>query len=169
MKAFLVVAFSLFATAFAAEPVVPPEPVIGQPVPGYSIANCVRPFDGASVDKTAVGYQFWFADFAFAGGNTVKLSVVGPHLATHAPHRHAEDEFFIVIEGTAEFYLDGERKVAGPLTMFYCPSWHEHGIRNVGDTEMKYLVLKKYLKPASPAIDVKQVPGAAQPPVSKAP
>lgn len=141
----------------------------GVPVPGYSLENCVKSFDPAAAAKTAVGYQFWFADAGLADGKTVKLSVVGPHLATHPPHRHAEDEFFFVLEGTAEFYLDGERRTAGPLTMFYCPSGHEHGIRNVGDTELKYLVLKKYLGPvpASPA-DVKQVPGAAQPPAGVA-
>jgi mannose-6-phosphate isomerase-like protein (cupin superfamily) len=27
---------------------------------------------------------------------------------------------------------------------FYCPPSVEHGIRNVGDTELKYLVIKKY-------------------------
>ena len=157
-----------YTAVFAADDAVNSAPATtGMPVPGYSLANCVRPFDPTNVFKTSVGYQFWFADSAFAGGNTVKMSVVGPHLATHAPHRHAEDEFFIVIEGMAEFYLDGERKTAGPLTMFYCPSWHEHGIRNVGDTELKYLVLKKYLGPVPTATDVKQVPGAAQPPAPK--
>jgi quercetin dioxygenase-like cupin family protein len=158
-------ASAALSAAEAAKPA--PAPAAGTPAPGYSLANCVRPFDPAAVAKTSVGYQFWFADSAFAGGNTVKMSVVGPHLATHAPHRHAEEEFFMVIEGTAEFYLDGERKTAGPLTLFYCPSWHEHGIRNVGDTELKYLVLKKYLGPVPAATDVKQVPGAAQPPAAQ--
>lgn len=169
MKLFFVVALTFVATVLADEPIAPPAPVNGIPVPGYSITNCVRPFDAAAADKTSVGYQFWFADNAFANGNTVKLSVVGPHLATHAPHRHVEDEYFFVLEGTAEFYLDGERKVAGPMTLFYCPSWHEHGIRNVGDTDMKYLVLKKYLHLVPLATDVKQVPGAAQLPAPKAP
>jgi len=150
--------------AFAADDATKTATAIGTPVPGYSIANCVRPFDPAGVLTTTVGYQFWFADSAFAGGNTVKRSVVGPHLATHAPHRHAEDEFCIVIEGAAEFYLDGNRNIAGPLTMCYCPSWHEHGISNIGDTELKYLVLRKYLGPVPAAMAVKQVPGATQPP-----
>jgi len=167
MKLFFVVALSFSVTAFATESMGPTAPASGTPTPGYSIANCVRPFDAASADKTSVGYQFWFADNAFAGGNTVKLSVVGPHLATHAPHRHVEDEYFFVLEGNAEFYLDGERKVAGPMTLFYCPSWHEHGIRNVGETDLKYLVLKKYLLPAPHPTDVKQVPGAAQLPAPK--
>lgn len=110
----------------------------------YSIENCINTFDPAKIEKTKVGYQYWFADKKFAEGKTVKLSVVEPHSATHAPHQHVEDEFFFVLEGTAEFYLDGKTSVAGRNTSLYCPSNVEHGIRNVGDTQLKYLVIKKY-------------------------
>ncbi len=68
-----------------------------------------------------------------------------PQAATHDPHTHEEDEFFFVLEGTAEFHLDGKTAIGGPLTSFYCPSGSLHGIRNIGDTELKYLVIKKYL------------------------
>ncbi|HQT90514.1 MAG TPA: cupin domain-containing protein [Candidatus Kryptobacter bacterium] len=111
---------------------------------GYTIDNCVNEFNAANVESTKVGYQYWFADKKFADGKTVKLSVVRPHEATHAPHHHAEDEFFFVLQGKAEFYLDGRTKVAGPYTSLYCPSNSEHGIRNAGDTELRYLVIKKY-------------------------
>jgi quercetin dioxygenase-like cupin family protein len=112
----------------------------------YTIQNCVNHFNVESVVKTKVGYQYWFADKDFLDGRTLKLSVVNPHEATHAPHKHPEDEFFFVLEGTAEFYLDGQTVVSGPYTSFYCPSNVEHGIKNVGDTELKYLVIKKYEK-----------------------
>ncbi len=111
---------------------------------GYTIDNCVNEFNAAKVESTKAGYQYWFADREFADGKTVKLSVVRPHEATHAPHHHAEDEFFFVLQGKAEFYLDGRTKVAGPYTSLYCPSNSEHGIRNTGDTELRYLVIKKY-------------------------
>lgn len=110
----------------------------------YTIDNCVNSFTPASIESTAVGYQYWFADKQFLDGRTLKMSVVKPHGATHAPHRHAEDEFFFVLEGRAEFFLNGATKVAGPLTSFYCPPNSEHGIRNVGDSVLKYLVIKKY-------------------------
>jgi len=110
----------------------------------YSIEDCVNEFSLNNIEQTKVGYQYWFADKNFLDGRTIKLSVVGPHLSTHAPHRHAEDEFFFVLEGTAEFYLNGETATAGPLSSFYCPSFSEHGIKNVGETELKYLVIKKY-------------------------
>jgi len=112
----------------------------------FTIENCVTEFSMDKAEKTKVGYQFWFADRDFIDGRTLKMSVVAPHSATHPPHKHVEDEFFFVLEGTAEFYLDGRTKVAGPYTSFYCPPNVEHGIRNVGDTELKYLVIKKYPK-----------------------
>ena len=112
----------------------------------WTIDRCVNTFDPSRVDSTKAGYQYWFADKTFLDGRTLKLSVVAPHAATHPPHSHPEDEFFFVVEGRAELYLAGERKAVGPLTTFYCPSLIEHGIRNVGDTELKYLVIKKYEK-----------------------
>lgn len=110
----------------------------------YNIENCVNQFNKDSIIKTKVGYQYWFADKDFLEGRTLKMSVVAPHKSTHAPHQHIEDEFFFVLEGTAEFYLDGKTQTAGPYTSFYCPSNAMHGISNVGDTELKYLVIKKY-------------------------
>ncbi|WP_242082387.1 cupin domain-containing protein [Aestuariivivens sediminis] len=111
----------------------------------YNIENCVNQFKMDSVTKTKVGYQYWFVNKDFLDGRTLKMSVVAPHKATHAPHKHAEDEFFYVLEGVAEFYLEGETVISGANTSFYCPPWYEHGIRNIGDTELKYLVIKKYI------------------------
>ncbi|VBB45328.1 conserved exported hypothetical protein [uncultured Paludibacter sp.] len=112
----------------------------------YTIDNCVTEFSMDKTIKTGVGYQFWFVNKDFTDGSTIKMSVVAPHSATHPPHKHAEDEYFFVLQGTAEFYLDGKTKIAGENTTFYCPSNVMHGIKNVGDTELRYLVIKKYLK-----------------------
>lgn len=110
----------------------------------FTIDNCVSEFSSEDIVQTSAGYQFWFVDKHFLDGRTLKMSVVKPNSATHAPHRHAEDEFFFVLEGKAEFYLDGETKTAEAYASFYCPANVEHGIRNAGDTELKYLVIKKY-------------------------
>lgn len=110
----------------------------------FTIDNCVNKFDSAKVESTKAGYQYWFADKNFLDGRTLKMSVVKPHDATHPPHRHSEDEFFFVLDGTAEFYLNGKTATGGPLTSFYCPSNIEHGIRNIGTSTLKYLVIKKY-------------------------
>jgi mannose-6-phosphate isomerase-like protein (cupin superfamily) len=110
----------------------------------FTIENCVNSFNHEGAVKTKAGYQYWFADKEFIDGRTLKMSVVAPNQATHPPHTHDVDEFFFVLEGTAQFHLDGDSVVAGPLTSFYCPSNVPHGISNAGDTELKYLVIKKY-------------------------
>lgn len=112
----------------------------------YTLATCVNAFTPSRVESTRAGYQYWFVDKDFLDGRTLKMSVVKPHAATHPPHHHAEDEIFFVLEGTAEVFLNGEKTVVRPCTSFYCPPNSEHGIRNAGDAELKYLVIKKYAK-----------------------
>jgi len=110
----------------------------------FTIENCVNQFAMDKTTKTDAGYTYWFADKNFIDGRTIKLSAVSPRQATHAAHIHSEDEFFFILEGKAKFYLDGKTTVVGPYTSLYCPSDIEHGISNAGDTELKYLVIKKY-------------------------
>lgn len=118
--------------------------VLKDSIKTYTIENCVNQFNMENKVSTKVGYQYWFADKDFLDGRTLKMSVVAPRKSTHAPHQHIEDEFFFVLEGTAEFFLDGKTQTASAYTSFYCPSNSIHGISNVGDTELKYLVIKKY-------------------------
>ena len=120
------------------------EPAGGMDTVKYTVENCINKFSMDKIEKTGAGYQYWFADPTLADGKTLKMSVVAPHSATHPPHAHAEDEFFFILEGKAELYLKGMWTPAGPYTSFYCPSNVEHGIRNAGDTELKYLVIKQY-------------------------
>ena len=112
----------------------------------YTIEECVNTFSEDKTVPTKVGYQYWFADKDFLDGRNIKMSVVAPGKSTHAPHQHVEDDFFYVLEGTAKFFLDGKEVVVEANTSLYCPSWSMHGISNAGDTELKYLVIKKYEK-----------------------
>ncbi|MCV9385402.1 cupin domain-containing protein [Reichenbachiella ulvae] len=112
--------------------------------PESSIDECVNELNMDSTKTTKSGYQYWFIGKEDLDGRTIKMSVVGPGKSTHAPHQHVEDEFFYILEGKAEFYLNGETRIAGPNTSLYCPSMSMHGLKNVGQQELKYLVLKKY-------------------------
>ncbi len=62
--------------------------------------------------------------------------MVGPQQATHTPHSYIEDEFIFILEGTAEFYLNGETRTDGLLTSFYCSPNSMYGMKNTGDTEL---------------------------------
>ncbi|PIB34687.1 cupin [Reichenbachiella sp. 5M10] len=112
----------------------------------YTMEDCVNELD---LDRAVIkdsGYQYWFIGKDFLDGRTLKMSVVMPGKSTHPPHHHLEDEMFYILEGRAEFYLDGKTIVAGPHTSLYCPSMSKHGLKNVGKQELKYLVIKKYQK-----------------------
>ena len=112
------------------------------------IEEAINSLDMDSIQKTKVGYQYWFLSKEELDGRTIKMSVVKPGLYTHAPHKHLQDEFFFILEGQAKFHLNGEERVVGPFTSLYCPSWSMHGIANAGEEELKYLVLQKYPKTA---------------------
>lgn len=112
----------------------------------FTIENCVSEYTEEKSDETKSGHRFWFVDKHFIDGRTLKLSAVKPNSATHPPHTHSEDEFFFILEGKAKFYLNGKNNVVGAYTSLYCPADSEHGISNAGDTELKYLVIKKYPK-----------------------
>lgn len=56
------------------------------------------------------------------------------------PHYHDfEDEWFCVLEGSPEFFLDGWKKVA-PGGAVYIPKGTVHTFRNAGDTPLKMLL-----------------------------
>ena len=118
-----------------------------KPTTNFTIDNCINTFNQEKVEKTAVGFQYWFIPQNFLDdGQTVKMSVVAPNAATHPPHKHAGDEIFFVLEGTAKFYLNGKTTTGSAYTSFYCPEGSEHGISNGSDKQLKYLVIRKYPK-----------------------
>lgn len=110
----------------------------------WTIDNCVNTFTPEKASPTKAGSQYWFADKDFAHGQTLKISIVAPGKQTHAPHKHAEDEFTVILEGTGVFYLAGDSVVVTPLTSLYSPPNIEHCLRNAGSTDLKYLVVKNY-------------------------
>lgn len=134
--------FILTTLAHSQETTLPGRPL--QSSGRFTLSECLNEFTPARIESTKAGYQYWFVGKSFIDGRTLKMSVVKPRSATHPPHRHAEDEFFFVLEGTAEVVLNGEKQLVHPYASFYCPPDSEHGIRNAGETDLKYLVIKKY-------------------------
>ena len=110
----------------------------------FTLNNTVNTYTPEKSQDTKVGHQFWFIDKQTLDGRTLKMSVVGPGKSTHTAHSHAGDEIFFVLEGKAEFYLNGSTRIVGPYTSLYCPPNSQHHLRNVGENELKYLVIKKY-------------------------
>lgn len=60
--------------------------------------------------------------------------------ASHAPHRHAREEFIIIKDGTVEVHINGRTPLAGPGSLLFYASNDLHAIRNAGTTPATYLV-----------------------------
>ena len=60
--------------------------------------------------------------------------------ASHAPHRHAREEFIIIKDGTVEVHINGRTQLAGPGSLLFYASNDLHAIRNAGTTPATYLV-----------------------------
>jgi mannose-6-phosphate isomerase-like protein (cupin superfamily) len=110
----------------------------------YSIENCVNEFSADKVEKTKTGSLYWFADKNFAEGRTLKMSIVEPGLEVHTPKANSADEFIFILEGKGEFYMNGKTKVVKPMTSVFYPANQVCGIKNIGETELKYLVIRTY-------------------------
>jgi len=82
-------------------------------------------------------------------GSTVTMENLSCHATTvnvgdasHAAHRHADDEIIIVKEGTIEATINGESQRAGAGSVLLFASNDLHGMRNAGDTRLTYYVIR---------------------------
>jgi len=94
--------------------------------------------------------------FIYYNGPTDQLSggsagacVLEPGVSPHPPHRHPEEEFLIVGEGTGEIECGGKITKVGPGAMMYCAGNTLHGITNTGNVPMTFYWSKWMAKGAS--------------------
>jgi quercetin dioxygenase-like cupin family protein len=69
------------------------------------------------------------------------ITTVKPHMASHAPHQHPNEEMVVIKEGTVEVLINGEWKKVSPGSVVFFSSNQMHGLRNVGDTPATYHVI----------------------------
>ena len=84
----------------------------------------------------------------FRGGNRsgfdleMHETILAPGTETHAPHKHAHEEIVIVVEGTVETYLEGNKELAEAGSVAYFGSNQMHSARNAGKTPCRYYVIE---------------------------
>jgi mannose-6-phosphate isomerase-like protein (cupin superfamily) len=71
-------------------------------------------------------------------GMCTGMAVLDPGATPHPPHRHPEEEFLIVSEGTGEIECDGKTTQVGPGAIMYCAGNVLHGITNTGKVPMTF-------------------------------
>ena len=108
----------------------------------YSIENCLSVLERSNVQESSNGWVHWFAPRELTQGLNLKMSEVKAQQAKHGSHSHESEEIFFILKGNAEFTLKDQIQVVGENSALYCPPGVEHGIRNVGDGPMRYLVIR---------------------------
>ena len=85
---------------------------------------------------------------SFFKARTATLDELEMHVTTleagktsHPPHRHANEELIIVMQGTVETLSNGEWKRIGPGSVIFNASNQLHGLRNAGAGEAIYHVI----------------------------
>jgi quercetin dioxygenase-like cupin family protein len=66
------------------------------------------------------------------------MAVLVPGASPHPPHRHPEEEFLIVSEGTGEILCGDRVTQVGPGSILYCAGNTLHGVTNTGSTPMTF-------------------------------
>src|SRR5262245_1981600 len=69
------------------------------------------------------------------------VTTLNAGLASHPPHKHANEELLILKEGTLEALVDGQWKKVGPGSIVFQASNSCHGVRNVGTTAATYHIV----------------------------
>lgn len=67
---------------------------------------------------------------------------LNPGATPHPPHKHPEEEFMLITEGSGEMSVDGKLTKVGPGVMMYCAAGKLHGIVNTGKSAMLFYFWK---------------------------
>jgi mannose-6-phosphate isomerase-like protein (cupin superfamily) len=70
------------------------------------------------------------------------ISTLNPGQNTGAPHRHPQEEFIIVREGTLEADINGRIETAGPGSMIFYAANELENMRNPGTVPATYYVIQ---------------------------
>lgn len=94
--------------------------------------------------KTAKGFRVNYLDGPTAMCENFEMHITqldhkGP---SHDPHKHADSEIMLILEGETELNLDGELIHAKAGDLYFIKSGQMHGISNVGDASAKYFAYR---------------------------
>lgn len=75
-------------------------------------------------------------------GAFAAIAVVRPGEAVHPAHRHAEEEYLVITEGSGRWHLDGKEFPASKGDVLHASPWVMHGLVNTGTTPLTFFVVK---------------------------
>lgn len=104
----------------------------------------VFPQSGAQVNQGEWGEMYVYTNGETFGTteNFSAIAVIKPGQAVHPAHRHAEEEYLIITEGSGMWHVDEKEFPANKGDVLYTEPWAWHGLVNTGDTPLTFVVVK---------------------------
>jgi XRE family transcriptional regulator, regulator of sulfur utilization len=108
-------------------------------VMGFSVFD----WNSIPVQKTETGEvrQFFRAPTATLDQLELHATTLNPGVASHPPHRHANEEIILVDQGTVDVFGNGVWKTVGPGSVVFNASNSLHAVKNAGTTPATYHVI----------------------------
>lgn len=70
------------------------------------------------------------------------VAIVKPGKAVHRAHRHAQEEYLVLAEGSGTWSLDGKEFPAKRGDILYTEPWVYHGLTNTGTDQLIFVVVR---------------------------
>jgi mannose-6-phosphate isomerase-like protein (cupin superfamily) len=124
-----------------------------------AIESKIVSWEEARVHKADWGEMRFYFTGETSGSKDVltAVAVVEPGKTVHKAHRHAEEEYLVIVEGSGTWSLDGKDSPAKRGDVLYAAPWVYHGVTNTGDKPLIFLVVRYASKgvPAPPRPDTR--------------
>ena len=128
----MVVVLAGWSTARAADP---------QPKP---LKSGIVSFDDAKAQQADWGEMRRYFTGETTGTKNVltAVAIIKPGKAVHRAHRHAEEEYLILAEGSGTWSLNGKEFPAKRGDILYAEPWVFHGLTNTGTEQLIFVVVR---------------------------
>lgn len=97
---------------------------------------------GADQQDWGVFYPHFTGETPATRDMLTGVADIKPGQLIHPPHRHAEEEFLMVISGEGTWSLKGKEFPAAAGDILYAAPWDIHGIENTGAETLRFVVFK---------------------------
>jgi len=105
--------------------------------------SCIVPWNDTARQPHAAGYRMPFVDDSLGAHQMFfHISVIDPGKSVHPPHEHAGEEVMFILEGKGEVTIGETRRIVQPMTALFFPEHVLHGLVNVGEIPIKYIVVR---------------------------
>jgi quercetin dioxygenase-like cupin family protein len=145
---FALVTFSRLAaqTAATTPAVVPTTAVTTGQTPGEKMVSQVILWENQKFTPTATGARVTVFDAPTPTLDKFHchISTLNPGQNTGAPHRHPQEEFIVIKEGTLEVNIDGKKQTATPGSMIFYAANENENMTNTGKVPATYYVIQFY-------------------------